>query len=103
VLRGVEWWAEAPLQKVVHMYAVSMEEFKLIAAALPYLAHPALVLVVCMAMCFFAYSGRIISPAILGQLAKRDRAVVLNKLVDRGFVVVCLVVWVAVWFFSSGG
>jgi len=46
-----------------------MEQFRFIAAALPYLAHPALVLVVGMAMCLFAYSGRLINPAVLVQLA----------------------------------
>jgi len=78
-----------------------MEEFILIAAVLPHLAHPPLVLVGCVALWSLGVVWRVADPAIVGHLTQEGAATTLANLMWYGFAVVCLAVGVAVWFLSS--
>jgi hypothetical protein len=80
-----------------------MEQFQFIAAVLPYLKHPPLVLVGCAALCFLGLLWRVADPAIVGHLTQEGAATTLARLMRYGFAVVCLAVVVAVWFLSSEG
>jgi hypothetical protein len=69
-----------------------MEQFRFIASVLPYLAHPPLVLVGCVALCFLAVLWRVADPALVGHLTQEGAATTLGSLMRYGFAVVCLVV-----------
>jgi hypothetical protein len=84
-------------------YSLSMEPFKFIAATLPYLAHPLLVLVGCVALLYLVLLQRVADPAIVEHLTQEGAATMLAGLMRYGFAVVCLAVVVAAWFLSSGG
>jgi uncharacterized membrane protein len=79
-----------------------MEQFQFIAATLPYLSHPLLVLVGCVALCFLVLLQRVADPAIVGHLTQEGTATTLAKLMGYGFVVFCLAV-VAALVLGSGG
>jgi hypothetical protein len=79
-----------------------MEQFRFIAAVLPYLKHPPLVLVGCVALCFLVVLRRVADPAIVGHLKQEGAATTLARLMGYGFAVVCLAVVVALLLGSGG-
>jgi hypothetical protein len=72
-----------------------MEPFNFIAATLPYLSHPSLVLVGCVALLYLALLQRVANHAIVGHLTQEGAATTLGRLMRYGFAVVCLAVVVA--------
>jgi hypothetical protein len=83
-------------------YSLSMEPFNFIAAVLPYLKHPPLVLVGYVALCFLGVLWRVADPAIVGHLTQEGAATTLARLMWFGFAAVCLAVVVALLLGSGG-